>query len=97
MSDGTEREEKGTVVTGKDNNEYIAVQGFYTYMVDGKRILVRYDADEGGYRPVIDYLDVSPKLPDTTTPISTTVPVYGTTYLSKKERDEIIRKSLLGG
>lgn len=52
-SNGIEREETGTVKRNKDNEEYIAVEGYYTYYTDKGKITVNYEADEEGYRQTI--------------------------------------------
>jgi len=48
--DGARRQE-----TGKIKNSYLKVQGAYEFVGDdGETYIIRYEADEKGYRPVLE-------------------------------------------
>ncbi|XP_045492993.1 endocuticle structural glycoprotein SgAbd-5-like [Colias croceus] len=53
-SDGTRREETGTLVNAGQPDEHIAVLGSYSYIrSDGTLETVEYTADENGYKVII--------------------------------------------
>ncbi|KAL1494873.1 hypothetical protein ABEB36_010390 [Hypothenemus hampei] len=49
LSDSQERQEWGEYVT-KENTKTFKVNGFYSYIFNGKRLKVNYESDEKGYR-----------------------------------------------
>lgn len=63
--DRQNRRESGQHVKVNDEESNLVIEGEYSYVGDdGRTYVVRYIADENGFRPLGDHL---PKLPFTTT------------------------------